>query len=238
MDLPDDFICAICIETLFKPPLKRCMGCGKAFHRSCILKWLKTQNSDTSCPCCRCSPMMIMDDQYLEQIFSAIQSKLVVVCRFCSIRVSTKEILTDHYALCSAYQRKLSKETNEKTEFLWDLLSKNTPQISFNFKYPKNDKPFVRAEINIPDRRENPQNLLFVLFVRKNAKRPNEYVFDIGLADEQTEAPRFPLHLGSILAFCREELHCQVHALKHAKQIRLFKVQSSKPDFRMWIYVF
>jgi hypothetical protein len=238
MDLPDDFVCAVCIETLFTRPLKRCMGCGKAFHKVCILKWLKTQSSETSCPCCRCSPMMIMDDQYLEQIFVALQNNLLAVCKFCRIRVSTQEILSDHYALCSAYQRKLSKQISQRGEFLWELLSKSTPQIAFDFKYPTGEKPFIRAEINVPDRRESPQTLLFVLFVRKNAKRPNEYLFDIGLADEQHEAPRFPVNLGAILAFCREELHCEVRALKHAKQIKLFKVTSSRPSFRMWIYVF
>ena len=238
MDLAGDFVCTICIDTLFSRSIKRCEGCGNAFHRVCILKWLRSQGSNTSCPCCRCTPMLISDDHYLEKLFSSIQGNLPMVCSYCSIRVSTHDILRDHYAICTAYQKKLSAEIYKRGEFLWELLSKNTPQISFEFKYPKGEKPFIRAEINIPDRRESPQNLLFVLLVQKNTKKPTEYLFRIGLADQQAEAPRFPLNLGAILSLCREELHCDVHALNHAKQIKLFQVTTSQPRFRMWIYVF
>ena len=110
--------------------------------------------------------------------------------------------------------------------------------VSFNFKYPSGRKPFIRAEITIPDRRESPQALLFILFIRKNAKNPTEYRFDIGLADKQPEAPRFPLNFGAILAFSREELKCEVRVLDHAKQIELFRITAVKAKFRMWTYVF
>jgi hypothetical protein len=238
MDPSGDFVCSICIDTLFSRPIKRCEGCGVAFHRVCILKWLKSQGSKTSCPNCRCSPMLIMDDRYLEQLFSSIQTSLPCVCKFCAVRVSTEDILRDHYALCSAYQRKRLEQLYQRGEFLWELLSKNTPQIAFDFKYPKGDRPFIRIEVHIPDRRESPQTLLFILLVQKNAKKDTDYLFNIGLADQQTEAPRFPLNLGAILSLGKEELYCEVRALTHAKQMKLFKVTTSQPRFRMWIYVF
>ena len=238
MDLSEDFVCGVCLDTLFKGNLKRCENCKKAFHTECILKWIRAAPSKANCAACQVSPIILVDDRYLEDLFAAVRSDLLVVCKFCSIHVSTRDILRDHYALCSAYQRKLAKKAYERAEFIIDLLSKNTPQIAFDFKYPNGDKPFIRAELVVPDRRESPQSLLFVLFVRRNAKRPNEYLFDIGFDQHQTEPPRFPLNLGSILTFSLEDIQCEVRALKHTKQIRLFKISSASTEFRMWIYVF
>jgi hypothetical protein len=182
--------------------------------------------------------MIINDDQYIEELFAAVQNDLLVSCKFCAIKVSTHDILRDHYALCSAYQRKLAKKTYERAEFLWSLFCKITPQISFDFKYPTGRKPFIRAEITIPDRREEPQALLFVLIIRRNTKNPTEYRFDIALADKQPEPPRFPLNFGAILAFSRDELKCEVKALDHVRKIPLFHITSTRSHFRMWTYVF
>jgi hypothetical protein len=238
MELAENFVCGICLDTIFKGSLKRCTGCKKAFHSPCILPWLRLHQEHPSCPACRASPMELFDDRYLEEIFAALQKDLLVTCQFCLISVRTRELLGDHYALCSAYQRKLSKKAYERAEFIFELLSRNTPQIFFDFKYPSDDRPFLRAELDLPDRRENAQALVVVLFVRKNSKKPTEYAFDVGLAAQQPCIPRFPIHLGAILSFCKEEVYCEVRVLKEARQVRLFKVTSSRPEFRVWAYIF
>jgi len=224
------FLCSICYET-YSPPLYLCTTCSCNFHQACINKWIQTSGDQAKCPNCNAQPIVIVSNRDLDAV---LQPEHRYRCRFCKASVTSQQFLEHHYAICAAYQRYLVKVTARRAEFVLELLSKNAAQAAIEFSFPAS-KTCLRADLNVPDRRERPQELNFVLLVRRGKKDTAEYLFELMEAES---SPRYPLRLAVVLAYDTDKLSSVFKTLIRRKQTKLFQLHAEKGDFRMWICAF
>lgn len=229
----NDFLCSICLE-LFVPPLAICNQCGNSFHKPCIFRWIKANQQLAACPCCNAKPICVTENRALDRVFELSAEKRTRLCRYCKTAVTTDQMLDNHYALCAAYQRKLNSKSQKRAEYVLELLRNTTPQASIQFSLPDQAKPWLR--LTVPDRRENPQELEFVLVGRKHRSDASVYQFEISLAADQQ--PRLPLQLAAILRYDNEQLETAICTVKRKQPTKLFRITTACTTFQLWICLF
>ena len=228
-----EFNCSICLE-FFSPPLALCNQCGASFHKLCIFSWINTNNQLAACPCCNATPLCVTENRALNRVFELAAEQTPHRCAYCKAGVTTAELLQNHYAICAAYQRHLLGVTSKRAEFVLNLLAKTVPQAAIAFSLPDHSQPWMRLQI--PDRREKPQQLEFILSARRHKHDATIYRFDLCLAPEQLA--RFPLQLAAIIVYDEDKLDSTICLFKRKVETQLFRIVSQQAVFRLWICIF
>lgn len=201
-----------------------CPDCSTTLHTECLQKWNKTANS---CPHCRSLTPPIRN-RIFDDLIDFVTHDCEWKCEHCHAKVEDRKQLGLHFALCPVLNAAALDVAAEKAKVVWALAKEAAPLGYMQLTLPKTKK-VKSLLIDVPDLRENPSPLQFLLDIQPHPRDPERFQLSL----RQQEAAEFNLTFMGVVDANEKPFVFTVSYRFSPTTLCTFK---GKGKFKIWIY--
>lgn len=217
------FICSICLSFL-GPPTLMCVDCSTTWHTSCIEKWHKTA---ASCPSCRSATPAIRN-RIFDDLIDFVTQDDSWKCEHCSAKVEDRKKLGEHFALCPILNSTALEIALKETNVVWKLARDAAPLGYMQLTLPRTKK-VKSLLIDVPDLREKPEQLQFLLDIQPHPRHTNRFQLSL----RQQVAGEYNLRFIGVIEVNDKPTIFSVHYTASPTVLCTF---TGKSKIMLWIY--
>lgn len=223
----DKFLCSICLRFISAPTLF-CLQCKTSWHQECIEEW--RADPKHVCPICR-SVSAPTKSGILDDLLDFLTEDAAWKCEHCNVKLEDRHKLAEHTALCPTLAAKAFRRAVEQAELIWKLAQQSESLSYMRIHLPKKKK-LKTILVDVPDLRDKPDKLQFVLRIQSHAKKETHYRLTLSEDEEKKAKVHF-----AVIVECDKQPF--VYAVSFAPPTtKLCDIVCTSGFILFWIYAF